>query len=154
MPIETQRRGVVVQLTLARSTASVQVLHCLAGVHVHARGQDGGDVHVRGVALQHAVGDEHQPVAHLQLQRLHAVPASGLHSERAVSVQTNVLDLTAPSRNGGRWPALTMPAVALAILELGLQEFPVERTVADVALAAHFLAYVAEPPPHLSGPAG
>ena len=72
------------------------MLHGLAGVHVHACGQGGGDVHARGVPLQHAVGDEHQAVAHLQLQRLYPVAASGLQAERAVSFQTNVLDLPGP----------------------------------------------------------
>src|SRR5436190_1215037 len=33
-------------------------------------------------------------------------------------------------------------AEAVGVLELGLDDFPVEQTVADVALAAHFLAYV------------
>ncbi|HEX6656349.1 MAG TPA: PP2C family protein-serine/threonine phosphatase, partial [Candidatus Limnocylindria bacterium] len=31
---------------------------------------------------------------------------------------------------------------AVGVLELGLENFPLEQTVADVALAAHFLAYV------------
>jgi hypothetical protein len=59
---------------------------------------------VRGVALQHAVGDEDQPVAHLQWQRLHPVAASGLKTERALSLQRNVLDLPAPQpqRRDGR----------------------------------------------------
>jgi hypothetical protein len=35
-------------------------------MHVGALGQDGGDVQARGFALQHAVGDEYQPVAHCQ----------------------------------------------------------------------------------------
>jgi hypothetical protein len=64
-----------------------EVLNRLAGMHIDARGQDGGDVQARGVALQHAVGDEDQPVADLQRQRLHAVAASGLQTEGAVSVQ-------------------------------------------------------------------
>ena len=67
-----------------------EVLDRLAGVHVPACGQDRRDVHVRGVAFQHTVGDEHQPVAHLQLQRLHPVAVPGLKAERAVGLQTNV----------------------------------------------------------------
>src|SRR5207237_3654476 len=31
---------------------------------------------------------------------------------------------------------------AVGVLELGLEDFPAEQTVTDVALAAHFLAYV------------
>src|ERR1041385_4161480 len=37
---------------------------------------------------------------------------------------------------------VTSRGEAVGVLELGLEEFPVEQTVADVALAAHFLAYV------------
>jgi hypothetical protein len=35
-----------------------EVLHRLAEIHVDASGQDRGDVHTLGVALQHAVGDD------------------------------------------------------------------------------------------------
>jgi hypothetical protein len=43
MPVETQRRGVVAQLTAARLEDRLgEVLHRLAGMHVHACGQDGG----------------------------------------------------------------------------------------------------------------
>ena len=63
------------------------MLHRLAGVHVHACGQDGGDVHARGVAPEHSVGDEDQPVANLQWQRLHPVAASVLHAKRTVGLQ-------------------------------------------------------------------
>src|SRR5215208_3986207 len=37
---------------------------------------------------------------------------------------------------------VTSRGEAVGVLELGLDDFPVEQTVADVALAAHFLAYV------------
>jgi hypothetical protein len=37
---------------------------------------------------------------------------------------------------------VTSRGEAVGVLELGLARFPVEQTVADVALAAHFLAYV------------
>src|SRR5207248_7671754 len=37
---------------------------------------------------------------------------------------------------------VTSRGEAVGVLELGLEDFPVEQTVADVALAAHFLAYV------------
>src|SRR5947209_1493620 len=64
MPIETQRRGVVAELATADFEDSPsEVLHRLTGMHVNAGGQDGADVHERGVALQHPVGDEDQPVA-------------------------------------------------------------------------------------------
>src|SRR6478672_1799727 len=37
---------------------------------------------------------------------------------------------------------VTSRGEAVGVLELGLEDLPVEQTVADVALAAHFLAYV------------
>ena len=37
---------------------------------------------------------------------------------------------------------VTSRGEAVGVLELGLEDFPVQQTVADVALAAHFLAYV------------
>jgi hypothetical protein len=84
-------------LTAARLEGRLgEVLYGLASVHAHACGQDSADVNAGGVALQHAVGDEHQPVACLQGQRLHPVAGSGLHAERAVSLQTNLLNLPGP----------------------------------------------------------
>jgi hypothetical protein len=37
---------------------------------------------------------------------------------------------------------VTSRGEAVGVLELGLEDFPGEQTVADVALAGHFLAYV------------
>ena len=72
------------------------MLHGLAGVHVDAFGQDCGDVHPGSVAFQHAVGDEHQPVAHLQWKRLHAVTGSGDQPERAIGLQANLFAPPSP----------------------------------------------------------
>ena len=94
MPVETQSCGVVAEIAAACPKDCLgEVLHRLASMHMRACAQDGSDVHTRGVALQHAVGDEHQPVSYLQLQRLHPVAASGLQAERAVGLQMNPLDL-------------------------------------------------------------
>ena len=91
MPIETQRRGVVAELAPACLEDRLgEVLYGLAWVHARAGGQEGSDVQAGGVPLQHAVGDEDQPIVHLQWQRLHPVAASGQQSERGVSIQTNV----------------------------------------------------------------
>ncbi len=73
------------------------MLYGLTSVHAHACRQDGADVHAGGVALQHAVGDEHQPVARLQWQHLHTVAGPGLHAEQAISLQTNLLDPARPA---------------------------------------------------------
>ena len=52
MPVETQRRGVVTQLTASCLQNRLgELLHCLASVHVHAGNEDRLDVQVRGVTL-------------------------------------------------------------------------------------------------------
>ena len=98
MPIETQRRGVVAELATADFEDSPsEVLHRLTGMHVDAGGQDGTDVHKRGVALQHPVGDEDQPVANLQWQRLHPVAPPVPNPERRVSLQVKLIDPPVPN---------------------------------------------------------
>lgn len=45
-----------------------QCLHCLPGVQVADLAEQVGDAGLDGVALQHPVGEQHQPVAGLQLR--------------------------------------------------------------------------------------
>jgi hypothetical protein len=71
-----------------------EVLHRLAGMHVEALRQDREHVQASRLTFQHAVGDEHQPVSHLQLQRLHPIAASGLQAERAVDFQVDLVNLS------------------------------------------------------------
>jgi hypothetical protein len=62
-------------------------------VHVPAGRQEGRDGHARSVALQHAVGDEHQPVTHLEWQRRRPVtnrlsPACSVSASFAAKLRT------------------------------------------------------------------
>ena len=103
MPVETQRRGVVAELATADfEDRPSEILYRLARMHIGARGQDRADVHERRVALQHAVGDEHQPVADLQRQRLHPIAASGSQPEWGVGLQAKLIDLPSPEPKRGR----------------------------------------------------
>ena len=68
------------------------------------------------------------------------VPLVGTPHGRALAAQ----GVEVIVENGGArlFAPVTSRGEAVGVLELGLEDFPVEQTVADVALAAHFLAYV------------
>jgi hypothetical protein len=70
------------------------------------------------------------------------VPLAGTPQGRALAAQT----VEVIAEDGGAGARLFAPVTsrgeAVGVLELGLKEFPVEQTAADVALAARFLAYV------------
>src|SRR5215212_9834362 len=68
------------------------------------------------------------------------LPLVGTPHGRALAAQA----VEVISEDGGArlFAPVTSRGEAVGVLELGLDEFPVEQTVADVALAAHFLAYV------------
>jgi hypothetical protein len=68
------------------------------------------------------------------------VPLVGTPHGRALAAQAVEVIV----ENGGArlFAPVTSRGEAVGVLELGLDDFPVEQTVADVALAAHFLAYV------------
>jgi serine phosphatase RsbU (regulator of sigma subunit) len=68
------------------------------------------------------------------------VPLVGTPHGRALAAQA----VEVVVENGGArlFAPVTSRGEAVGVLELGLEDFPAEQTVADVALAAHFLAYV------------
>jgi serine phosphatase RsbU (regulator of sigma subunit) len=69
------------------------------------------------------------------------VPLAGTPQGRALAAQA--VEVVAEDGGGARlFAPVTSRGEAVGVLELGLDDFPVEQTVADVALAAHFLAYV------------
>jgi serine phosphatase RsbU (regulator of sigma subunit) len=70
------------------------------------------------------------------------VPLAGTPQGRALAAQ--VVEVIAEDDGAGArlFAPVTSRGEAVGVLELGLKELPVEQTVADVALAAHFLAYV------------
>jgi serine phosphatase RsbU (regulator of sigma subunit) len=59
---------------------------------------------------------------------------------RALAAQA--VEVVAEEDGARVFAPVTSRGEAVGVLELGLEEFPLEQTVADVALAAHFLAYV------------
>src|SRR5215211_735006 len=69
------------------------------------------------------------------------VALAGTPQGRALAAQA--VEVVAEDGGGARlFAPVTSRGEAVGVLELGLEDFPVEQTVADVALAAHFLAYV------------
>jgi serine phosphatase RsbU (regulator of sigma subunit) len=79
----------------------------------------------------------------LRLQRSETaerVPLHGTPQGRALAAQA--VEVVAEDGGARLFAPVTSRGEAVGVLELGLEEFPVEQAVADVALAAHFLAYV------------
>jgi len=70
------------------------------------------------------------------------VPLAGTPHGRALASQA--VEMVVEDGDGGTrlFAPVTSRGEAVGVLELGLEDFPAEQTVADVALAAHFLAYV------------
>src|SRR5205809_2010765 len=68
------------------------------------------------------------------------VPLVGTPQGRALASQA--VEVIAEDGGARVFAPVTSRGEAVGVLELGLEEFPVEQTVADVALAAHALAYV------------
>jgi serine phosphatase RsbU (regulator of sigma subunit) len=68
------------------------------------------------------------------------VPLAGTPHGRALAAQA--VEVVAEDGGARVFAPVTSRGEAVGVLELGLEDFPVEQTVADVALAAHFLAYV------------
>jgi serine phosphatase RsbU (regulator of sigma subunit) len=59
---------------------------------------------------------------------------------RALAAQA--VEVVAEDSGARLFAPVTSRGEAVGVLELGLDDFPVQQTVADVALAGHFLAYV------------
>jgi serine phosphatase RsbU (regulator of sigma subunit) len=68
------------------------------------------------------------------------VPLAGTPHGRALAAQA--VEVIAEDRGARLFAPVTSRGEAVGVLELGLEDLPVAQTVADVALAAHFLAYV------------
>ncbi len=68
------------------------------------------------------------------------VPLAGTPHGRALVAQT--VEVIAEDGGARLFAPVTSRGEAVGVLELGLQDIPLEQTVADVAMAAHFLAYV------------
>jgi serine phosphatase RsbU (regulator of sigma subunit) len=68
------------------------------------------------------------------------VPLAGTPHGQALASQA--VEVIAEHHGARLFAPVTSRGEAVGVLELGLEDFPVEQTVADVALAAHFFAYV------------
>jgi hypothetical protein len=68
------------------------------------------------------------------------VPLVGTPQGKALATQA--VEVIAEDRGARLFAPVTSRGEAVGVLELELEDFPVEQTVADVALAGHFFAYV------------
>jgi serine phosphatase RsbU (regulator of sigma subunit) len=68
------------------------------------------------------------------------VPLVGTPHGQALAAQA--VEVIVEDGGARLFAPVTSRGEAIGVLELGLEDFPGEQTVADVALAAHFLAYV------------
>jgi serine phosphatase RsbU (regulator of sigma subunit) len=68
------------------------------------------------------------------------VPLVGTPHGRALAAQG--VEVVVEDGGARVFAPVTSRGEAVGVLELGLEDFPAEQTVADVALAAHFFAYV------------
>jgi serine phosphatase RsbU (regulator of sigma subunit) len=68
------------------------------------------------------------------------IPLFGTPHGRALSAQA--VEVVAEDSGARLFAPVTSRGEAVGVLELGLDDFPGQQTVADVALAGHFLAYV------------
>jgi hypothetical protein len=68
------------------------------------------------------------------------VPLFGTPHGRALAAQA--VEVVAEDSGARLFAPVTSRGEAVGVLELGLDDFPLEQTVADVALAGHFFAYV------------
>ena len=68
------------------------------------------------------------------------VPLLGTPHGRALAAQA--VEVIVEDGRARLFAPVTSRGEAVGVLELGLDDFPAEQTVADVAQAAHFLAYV------------
>ena len=87
------------------------------------------------------LGHRVEPALRLQGQETaERVPLFGTPHGRALSAQA--VEVVAEDSGARLFAPVTSRGEAVGVLELGLDDFPVQQTVADVALAGHFLAYV------------
>src|SRR5881398_1980381 len=68
------------------------------------------------------------------------VPLVGTPQGRALAAQA--VEVIGEDGGARLFAPVTSRGEAVGVLELGLEDYPVEQTVADVALAGHFFAYV------------
>src|SRR5947208_4233357 len=125
----------------APPVAAVDVLAAELAVAIGAREVSflSADVSGRSVIrLGHSRGEG--PLRLQGKETAERVPLVGTPHGRALAAQA--VEVVVEEGGARLFAPVTSRGEAVGVLELGLEDFPVEQTVADVALAAHFLAYV------------
>src|SRR3954451_20883547 len=92
MPVKTEGGRVVFQRAVGRLKDRLdEVLYGFPRMHLRATREQHFDVDV-AVALEDAIGEEHQAVARLQRQMLHPVLMSAHSSERRIYFERDAVD--------------------------------------------------------------
>src|SRR5947208_3513316 len=131
-------------LAAVEAAAPVAAVDALAGALAEAIGARevsflSADVSGRSVIrLGHSRGEG--PLRLQGKETAERVPLVGTPHGRALAAQA--VEVVVEEGGARLFAPVTSRGEAVGVLELGLEDFPVEQTVADVALAAHFLAYV------------
>ena len=95
VPVEAHHRGVVLQVAAGGpEDGRAELVHDLPRVQVGAAGQGLGDVEVHGVALLHAVGQQHYPVTRFQRKLLDVEALAEDDPERRFDAKVDLLDLS------------------------------------------------------------
>ena len=95
VPVEDHDGGVVAEVAAGGvQDRGAERVDDFAGMQVAGLAECGGDVEVRGVAFEHAVGDEDEPVTWHQREPLHSERSARLQTERQIDVEVDVPDAT------------------------------------------------------------
>src|SRR3954466_11146252 len=124
MPVKAQRCRIVAEPAIRGLEDNLrQMLYGFARVHLATGCEDRRDVDAFSVSLEHAVGKEHDSIAWLKWQRLHAILVAAVDAKRRVGRerQAGNATVTEPQRRrvdrGDDWrgaggvPALTFGGV-------------------------------------------
>src|SRR3954454_19070423 len=131
-------------LAAVEAAASGRAVAARPGALAGAIGGRGGSFLIAGFSGQSLIRRGHSGgKGALRLQgkeTAERVPLVGTPHGRALAAQA--VEVIAEDRGARLFAPVTSRGEAVGVLELVLEDFPAQQTVADVAQAAHFLAYV------------
>jgi hypothetical protein len=113
VPVEADDSGVITQIAPGGpQNRRAERVDEFTGMHVPATSERLGNVEPLGVALQHPIGHEHDPVTCLQRELLQPKRSARLQTEREINVQFDLLDPTLPQPQRERVPGVHNERIA------------------------------------------
>src|SRR3954447_13539372 len=95
MPVKAQRCRIVAEPAIRGLEDDLrQMLYGFARVHLATGCEDRLDVDAFSVSLEHAVGEEHDSIAWLKWQRLHAILVAAVDAKRRVGRERQAVNAT------------------------------------------------------------